>query len=60
MGRPKNFRLRHARRESRQESLGATLSNRHCGIQIRMVAGSADVIERRKVWLQGSATIRIV
>jgi hypothetical protein len=32
---------------SRQESLGATLSNLRCGIQIRMVAGNREVAERK-------------
>jgi hypothetical protein len=33
---------------SMQESLGATLSNLRWGIQIRMVAGFAEVIEREE------------
>src|ERR1700741_1276085 len=43
----------------RQESLGATLWNLYCGIRVRMVAGLAEGMERKEVWLRRPATIRI-
>jgi hypothetical protein len=55
-GRPENYRLRHARCESSQESSEAILSNLHCGIQIRMVAGFAELIEREE--LLGAADLK--
>jgi hypothetical protein len=41
-----NYQSCHAHREISEEFLDATFSNLHCGIQIRMVAGFAELIAR--------------
>jgi hypothetical protein len=38
--------------KSLKESLDATFSNLRCGIQIRMVAGFAELIEGEQLWLR--------
>jgi hypothetical protein len=56
--RPEDYRLRQACRESRQESFGATLSNLHCGIQIRL-QGSRKLLKEKKFWLRGMQVLRM-
>ena len=50
----------HSRREIWGESLDAIFLESPLPIQIRMVAGFAEMIEGKKILVAGAATIRIV
>jgi hypothetical protein len=47
-GKPETINRAIAHREISEEFLDANFSYLHCGIQIRMVAGFAEVIERQE------------
>jgi hypothetical protein len=54
MGKPEAIDRCQAPREIQAKSLDATFSNLHCGIQVRMVAGYAEVIERKEILVAGA------
>jgi len=54
MGKPEAIDRCQVHREIQAKSLDATFSNLHCGAQIRMVAGYAEVIERKEILVAGA------